>query len=68
MNIADWIIVAFLVVLRDRGRHRRFFFMKPSSWRAWSWGTSWPPGSIRRLADWFAPHLKSPWVGEIAGF
>jgi len=22
----------------------------------------------QRLADWFAPHLKSPWVGEIAGF
>jgi membrane protein required for colicin V production len=22
----------------------------------------------QRLADWFAPHLKSPWLGEIAGF
>jgi membrane protein required for colicin V production len=21
-----------------------------------------------RLAKWFAPHLKSPWLGEIAGF
>jgi membrane protein required for colicin V production len=21
-----------------------------------------------RLAEWFAPHLKSPWFGEIAGF
>ncbi len=21
-----------------------------------------------RLADWFAPYLKSPWFGEIAGF
>src|SRR5271157_2565969 len=20
------------------------------------------------IADWFAPHLKSPWLGEIAGF
>ena len=22
----------------------------------------------QRLANWFAPHLKSPWLGEIAGF
>src|SRR5437899_12523242 len=21
-----------------------------------------------RLAEWFAPHLKSPWLGEITGF
>ena len=28
----------------------------------------WEDGRRPRLANWFAPHLKSPWVGEIAAF
>ncbi len=42
--------------------------MKPFIWLAWSSGYLLAAWQYHRLADWFAPHLKSPWVGEIAGF
>ena len=42
--------------------------MKPSSLAGLVVGYLLAAWQYRRVADWFAPHLKSPWLGEIAGF
>ena len=67
MSIADWIILAFLAFSVTAAAIEGFFheaFMLAGLvvgylLAAWQY---------HRLADWFAPHLKSPWFGEIAGF
>src|SRR5208337_1931364 len=67
MSIADWIILGFLVFSVAAAASEGFFH------EAFKLGglvvgyllAAW---QYHRLADWFAPHLKSPWLGEIAGF
>jgi membrane protein required for colicin V production len=67
MSIADWIILGFLAFSVTAAAIEGFFheaFMLAGLvvgylLAAWQY---------RRLADWFAPHLKSPWFGEIAAF
>jgi len=67
MSIADWIILAFLAFSVTAAAIEGFFheaFMLAGLvvgylLAAWQY---------HRLADWFAPHLKSPWFGEIAAF
>jgi membrane protein required for colicin V production len=67
MSIADWIILGFLAFSMTAAAIEGFFheaFMLAGLvvgylLAAWQY---------RRLADWFAPHLKSPWFGEIAAF
>src|ERR1019366_4238977 len=58
MSIADWIILGFLV-FSVTGAAIEGFFHEAFMLAGWQY---------HRLADWFAPHLKSPWLGEIAGF
>ena len=59
MSIADWIILGFLLFSVIAAAFEGFFHEAFNLLAAWQY---------HRLADWFAPHLKSPWVGEIAGF
>jgi membrane protein required for colicin V production len=67
MSIADWIILGFLAFSMTAAAIEGFFheaFMLAGLvvgylLAAWQY---------HRLADWFAPHLKSPWFGEIAAF
>jgi len=67
MGVADWIILAFIAFSVITAAVEGFFheafvlagLVVGYLMAAWQY---------RRLADWFAPHLKSLWLGEIAGF
>ena len=67
MSIADWIILGFLVFSVIAAAIAGFFHeaFKLAGLIAGYLLAAW---QYRRLADWFAPHLKSPWLGEITGF
>jgi membrane protein required for colicin V production len=67
MNVADWIILAFLVFSVIAAAFEGFFHeaFKLAGLVVGYLLAAW---QYQRLADWFAPHLKSPWVGEVAGF
>ncbi|MBZ5664999.1 MAG: CvpA family protein [Acidobacteriia bacterium] len=67
MSIADWIILAFLV-LSVTGAAIEGFFHEAFHLAGLVVGYLLAAWQYHRLADWFAPHLKSPWLGEIAGF
>ena len=67
MNVADWLILIVIVlsvlVAATEGFVRQAFgiagLIVGYLLAAWQY---------ERLAAWFAPHLTSPWLGEIAGF
>ncbi len=67
MGIADWIILGFLVFSVTAAAIEGFFHeaFKLAGLVVGYLLAAW---QYHRLADWFAPHLKSPWLGEIAGF
>ena len=67
MSIADWIILGFLVFSVIAAAIEGFFHeaFKLAGLVVGYLLAAW---QYHRLADWFAPHLKSPWLGEIAGF
>ena len=67
MSIADWIIIAFLVFSVAAAAIEGFFHeaFKLAGLAVGYLLAAW---QYHRLAEWFAPHLKSPWLGEIAGF
>src|SRR6266403_2857169 len=67
MSIADWIILAFLV-FSVIGAAIEGFFHEAFGLAGLVAGYLLAAWQYHRLADWFAPHLKSPWFGEIAGF
>jgi len=67
MSIADWIILGFLV-FSVIGAASEGFFHEAFGLAGLAVGYLLAAWQYQRLADWFAPHLKSPWVGEIAGF
>src|SRR5271169_1172230 len=67
MSIADWIILAFLVFSVTAAAMEGFFH-EAFGLAGLVVGYILAAWQYQRLADWFAPHLKSPWVGEIAGF
>jgi membrane protein required for colicin V production len=67
MSIADWIIIAFLV-FSVTGAAIEGFFHEAFKLAGLVVGYLLAAWQYHRLADWFAPHLKSPWVGEIAAF
>src|SRR5258708_37199319 len=67
MSIADWIILAFLV-FSVTGAAIEGFFHEAFGLAGLVVGYLLAAWQYHRLADWFAPHLKSPWLGEIAGF
>src|SRR5271167_4066839 len=67
MSIADWIILGFLVFSVTAAAIEGFFHeaFKLAGLVVGYLLAAW---QYHRLADWFAPHLRSPWLGEIAGF
>ena len=67
MSIADWIIIGFLVFSVTTAAIAGFFHeaFKLAGLVVGYLLAAW---QYHRLADWFAPHLKSPWVGEITAF
>jgi membrane protein required for colicin V production len=67
MSIADWIIIGFLV-FSVTGAAIEGFFREAFGLAGLVVGYLLAAWQYQRLANWFAPHLKSPWVGEIAGF
>ena len=67
MSIADWIILGFLV-FSVTGAAIEGFFHEAFKLAGLVVGYLLAAWQYHRLADWFAPHLKSPWLGEIAGF
>src|ERR1039457_6721168 len=67
MKIAEWIILGFLV-FSVIGAAMEGFFHEAFSLAGLVVGYLLAAWQYRRLADWFAPHLKSLWLGEIAGF
>jgi membrane protein required for colicin V production len=67
MSIADWFILAFLVI-SVIGAAFEGFFHEAFKLAGLVVGYLLAAWQYHRLADWFAPHLKSQWLGEIAGF
>ncbi|MGO8986844.1 MAG: CvpA family protein [Terriglobales bacterium] len=67
MSIADWIILGFLV-LSVIGAAIAGFFREACKLAGLVVGYLLAAWQFQRLADWFAPHLKSPWLGEIIAF
>ncbi|MGB6387466.1 MAG: CvpA family protein [Terriglobales bacterium] len=67
MSIADWIILGFLVFSVITAAIEGFFHeaFKLAGLVVGYLLAAW---QYQRLAAWFAPHLKSAWVGEMAGF
>jgi len=67
MSVADWIILAFLVFSTVAAAFQGFFreAFRLAGLVAGYLLAAW---RYHRLAAWFAPYLKSMWVGEIAGF
>ena len=67
MTAADWLIVA-VVVLSMAGAAIQGFFAEALSMAGLVIGYIVAAWQYQRVADWFAPHLKSVWLGEIGGF
>ena len=67
MSIADWIILGFLAFSVTAAAIEGFFH-EAFGLAGLVVGYVLAAWQYHRLADWFAPHLKSPWFGEIAGF
>jgi len=67
MNVADWIILAFLV-FSVVGAAIEGFFHEAFKLAGWAVGYLLAAWEYRRAAEWLEPYVKSPYVGEIAGF
>jgi membrane protein required for colicin V production len=67
MNIADWAIVSVIVVSAAVAASEGFFH-QAFGIAGLIVGYLLAAWQYHRLADWFAPHLKSPWLGDIAAF
>lgn len=67
MSVADWIIIAFLV-FSIIAAALRGFFREAFGLAGLIVGYLLAAWQYQRLAGWFAPLVKSDWLGEIAGF
>lgn len=67
MSVADWVILAVLI-FSVIGAAIEGFFHEAFKLAGLILGYLLAAWQYQRVADWFAPHLKSPWFGEIAGF
>ena len=67
MSVADWIILAFLA-FSVVGAAIEGFFHEAFHLAGLVLGYVLAAWQYQRLADWFAPYLKTPWVGEIIAF
>ena len=67
MSVADWIILAFLVFSTIAAAYQGFF-REAFRLAGLVVGYLLAAWQYHRPAEWFAPYLKSVWIGEIAGF
>jgi len=67
MSVADWIILAFLV-FSVIGAAMEGFFHEAFHLAGLVLGYLLAAWEYERVANWLAPYVKTPWVGEIAGF
>jgi membrane protein required for colicin V production len=67
MSVADWIILACLA-FSVVGAAIEGFFHEAFHLAGLVLGYVLAAWQYRRLADCFAPYLKTPWVGEVAAF
>lgn len=67
MSAADWIIIA-VIVISAAGAASEGFFHEVFSIAGLVVGYLLAAWQYRRVAAWFQPYVKSPWLGEIAGF
>jgi len=67
MNIADWAILG-VIVLSVVMAIAEGFFHQAFGLAGLVVGYLLAAWQYRRLAEWFAPQLKSPWLGEIVAF
>jgi membrane protein required for colicin V production len=67
MNIVDWSIL-FVILVSVAVAASEGFFHQAFSLAGLVIGYLLAAWQYHRLADWFAPNLKSPWLGEIAAF
>lgn len=67
MNGTDWIILVVLLVSVITAFSEGFFH-EVFGMAGLVLGYLLAAWQYPRLANWFAPHLKSPWLGDIAGF
>ena len=67
MSVADWIILAFLV-FSVIGAAMEGFFHEAFHLAGLVVGYLLAAWEYERVANWLAPYVKTPWVGEIAGF
>ncbi len=67
MNIADWAILGVVLVSAAVAASEGFFH-QAFSIAGLVAGYLLAAWQYHRLADRFAPHLKSPWLGDIAAF
>jgi len=67
VNAADWVIVILMLVSVVAAASEGFFH-QAFGLAGLLVGYVLAAWQYQRVAGWFAPHLKSLWVGEIAGF
>jgi membrane protein required for colicin V production len=67
MSGADWVILVVLLVSVVQAASAGFF-QEACGIAGLVFGYILAAWQYRRLAEWFSPHLKSPWLGEIAAF
>jgi membrane protein required for colicin V production len=67
MNGADWVILGVVLVSVIRAASEGFFH-EAFGIAGLVLGYILAAWQYPRLSEWFAPHLKSPWLGDIAGF
>jgi len=67
MNAADWAILG-IVAISAAVAASEGFFHQVFGIAGLIVGYLLAAWQYPRLAEWFGPHLKSPWLGDIAGF
>jgi len=67
MNVADWLILIVILVSVAVAASEGFFH-QAFGLAGLVVGYLLAAWQYHRLADWFSPNLKSPWLGEIAAF
>jgi len=67
MSVADWVILVVVLVSVVQAASAGFF-QEACGIAGLVFGYILAAWQYWRLAGWFSPYLKSPWLGEIAGF
>jgi len=67
VNIADWVILGVVVVSAAVAASEGFVH-QAFGIAGLIVGYLLAAWQYHRVAEWFAPHLKSPWLGDIAAF